>query len=51
VTCAQCGCISDLFWAGWRAYRVDDPRATESPALDLYCPTCADRELGYSRRV
>jgi len=51
VTCAECGTVSDVFWVGWRAYRVDDPETNELPALALCCPTCAEREFGYSRRV
>jgi hypothetical protein len=51
VTCVGCGDISDVFWAGWRAYRVDLREHGASPALTLLCPACADKEFGYSRRV
>jgi hypothetical protein len=51
VTCAECGTLSGLRWAGWRAYRVDDPDTNEPPALALYCPACAEQEFGHSRRV
>lgn len=47
VTCAECGCFSGLRWTGWRAYRVDDPKRNESPALAFYCPTCAECTFGY----
>ena len=49
ATCAECGSPSGLRWAGWRAYRVDDPEKNEPPALAFYCPSCAARE--FSRRV
>ena len=51
ATCVECGSLSGLRWAGWRAYRVDDPETNEPPALALYCPTCATQEFGHSRRV
>jgi hypothetical protein len=51
VACAECGSVSGIFWAGWRAYHVDDPKTTGAPTLSLYCPTCAETEFGYSRRV
>lgn len=47
VTCIECGCLSSLQWAGWRAYRVDDPELGEPPALAFFCPGCADREIGF----
>ena len=46
VTCAECGCLSGLRWAGWRAYRTDDPETGEPPALAFYCPGCAARDFG-----
>ena len=45
-TCVECGCLSGLRWAGWRAYRTDDPELDEPPALGFYCPACAEREFG-----
>ena len=49
VACAECGCLSGLQWAGWRAYRIDDPELREPPALAFYCPGCAAHEFGDSR--
>jgi len=46
VECVECGCRSEAGWAGWRAYRVDDPEYHEPPALGFYCPTCAETEFG-----
>jgi len=46
VDCVECGCRSDAGWAGWRAYRVDDPEYDRLPALGFYCPTCAEAEFG-----
>ena len=43
--CAQCNCLSGLRWAGWRAYRVDDPEAGEPPNLAFFCPACAEAEF------
>lgn len=45
VACAECGCLSGLRWAGWRAYRTDDPEIDEPPALAFFCPTCAATEF------
>jgi hypothetical protein len=47
VWCIECGCLSGLAWAGWRAYRVDDPEYDEPPALAFYCPGCAAAEFGH----
>jgi hypothetical protein len=47
ATCVECESLSGLRWAGWRAYRIDDPETNEPPALALYCPTCAEREFGF----
>jgi len=41
ATCAGCGSLSGLRWAGWRAYRIDDPDRDESPALAFCCSACA----------
>jgi hypothetical protein len=49
VACAECGCLSGLRWAGWRAHRIDDPELDEPPALAFFCPACADREFGGRR--
>ena len=51
VYCIECASSSGLKSRGWRAYRVDDPETDEGPTLAFYCPTCAGREFGYSRRV
>jgi hypothetical protein len=45
ATCAECGCLSSLHWAGWGAYRVDDLRVADPPALAFFCPSCAEREF------
>ena len=47
VTCEECGCFSGLRWAGWRAYRIDDPELEGPPALALLCPTCAECWIDY----
>ena len=48
AVCAECGRISDPFWRGWLAYRVDDPRSGLAPELGFFCPECAGRSA--SRR-
>ncbi|MGH3003471.1 MAG: hypothetical protein ACRDM1_12570 [Gaiellaceae bacterium] len=50
VTCVECRSSSGLRWAGWRAYRVDEPELNEPPTLAFYCPTCAAREFGEPAR-
>ena len=45
VACVECGCLSGLRWAGWRAYRVGDPELDGPPTIAFYCPTCAEREF------
>jgi len=45
ATCAECGTLSGLRWAGWRAHRTHDAEQGEPPALALYCPTCSEREF------
>ena len=45
ATCAECGTLSSLHWAGWRAYRTDDLELGETPALAFFCPTCATAEF------
>ncbi|MBA3842779.1 MAG: hypothetical protein H0X39_09200 [Actinobacteria bacterium] len=50
VHCAECDTSSGLRWRGWRGYRVDDPETDELPSLAFYCPACAEREFGASKR-
>jgi hypothetical protein len=47
VQCAECGCSSELRWSGWRAYRTDDLRLREPPALAFFCPRYAEREFDF----
>jgi hypothetical protein len=49
VVCVECRRLSDRYWSGWRAYRVDDPELDEPPALGFYCPACAEAEFGPHR--
>jgi len=49
ATCAKCGILSGVYWAGWRAYRTDEPEQDDSPALVFRCPRCANG--GFSIRV
>jgi hypothetical protein len=51
IQCAECRCSSGLYWHGWRGYRIHHPELGEPPAVAFYCPTCSEREFGYSRRV
>jgi predicted RNA-binding Zn-ribbon protein involved in translation (DUF1610 family) len=47
VQCVECGCASAFRWSGWRAYRTDDLRLREPPALAFFCPRCAEREFDF----
>jgi hypothetical protein len=52
LRCAACGCGSDELGKGWVAHRRDlDGRGPDDdrPTVELYCPACADDELGYRR--
>jgi hypothetical protein len=49
ATCAKCGTLSGLHWAGWRAYRTDDPEQGGPPPIVFHCPACA--RDGFSIRV
>ena len=49
--CVECGVLSGPHWAGWCAYRLDDLDTNKPTELGFYCPSCAGREFGYSRRV
>jgi hypothetical protein len=44
AVCSVCGRLSDHFWRGWLAYRVESVSG-EPPELGFYCPECAEREL------
>ncbi len=46
LTCAECGVFSDAEARGWLGYRIDVPALGEPPALEFYCPGCAERVLG-----
>jgi len=50
AVCAECGRVSDPFWRGWLAYRVDDPRSGAAPELGFFCPECAGRGGRPARR-
>ena len=52
LKCQECEVLADdhAFW--WRALLAVDPDdAFEEPLLAFYCPACAEREFGPSRRV
>jgi hypothetical protein len=47
VECSECGRQSTASERGWHAYVVDDPDDDEAPPeLVVYCPVCAEREVG-----
>jgi hypothetical protein len=50
LRCAGCGCLSGSRWLGQRTVQTG-LEADDSPEPGVYCPACADGELGYSRRV
>jgi hypothetical protein len=52
LRCQECQAVSDEDAWGWRAVWADDPDdAFEEPFLAFYCPWCAEREFGPSRRI
>ena len=44
LRCQECDCISEV-GRGWLAYIAEDPEDAEGPAVVIYCPPCAAREL------
>lgn len=51
LACVECPRVSSVSARGWKAYRSDDPETGEPSTLAFYCPKCADREFGWSRKV
>jgi hypothetical protein len=50
VVCAECDAFAGDGAAGWRAFLAYDPREDEQPLTVSYCPLCARREFGATRR-
>jgi hypothetical protein len=51
VRCAECGKLGEGSMEGWRAVLGVDIDDEDAPARTyLFCPACADREFGPSRR-
>ena len=49
VRCIECGRVAAKEARGWRAYIVDDPDDEgEELEVAIYCPRCAEREVGPS---
>jgi hypothetical protein len=38
-------------WPGWRAYRIVDSDAADSPSLAFACPSCAFDRFGLRPRT
>lgn len=52
LTCQECAALADNDAYRWRALLAVDPDdAFQQPMLAFYCPACAEREFGPSRRV
>jgi hypothetical protein len=51
LRCAECLLLADDGARGGRLLRVDVPGEDDEPLLAAYCPVCADREFGLSRRM
>ena len=53
LDCVECGCHSGELGEGWVAFRRDElvPGVPEErrASIVVYCPDCAERELGYRR--
>ena len=50
VVCAECSAVAGERAAGWRAFLAYDPREDEQPSTVSFCPLCAQREFGDTRR-
>ena len=47
LECVECAQSVDRFERGWRAYlALMDPEAEEPVEVAIYCPTCAEFDLG-----
>jgi ribosomal protein L44E len=47
LECVECAQSVNRFERGWRAYlALMDPEAEEPVEVAVYCPTCAEFELG-----
>jgi hypothetical protein len=52
LTCQECAVLAEDDAFRWRALLAVDPDdAFEQPMLAFYCPDCAEREFGLSRRT
>jgi hypothetical protein len=52
LTCQECAVVAEDDALRWRALLAVDPDdAFEQPMLAFYCPDCAEREFGLSRRM
>jgi hypothetical protein len=49
--CQECLLLADYQGRAWRLIRVDVPGEDDEPLLVAYCPDCAEREFGLSRRM
>jgi hypothetical protein len=49
--CQECLLLADDEARGWRLVVVDVPGEDDEPVLASYCPDCAEREFGLSRRM
>ena len=45
LICAECGCASDQYAAGWAAFSGEDPEGSERTSVAIMCPVCAFREF------
>lgn len=51
VRCDECQAEDPGFEPGWIAGRIDVPAEGDEPELAFFCPDCAEREFGISRRT
>jgi hypothetical protein len=49
--CQECLLLAEDEAREWRLLRVDVPGEDDEPILAAYCPDCAEREFGLSRRM
>jgi hypothetical protein len=50
LECQECGKVSTGKARAWRALLNGEPGVDEFDFVTIYCPLCAEREFGPSRR-
>ena len=51
LRCSDCGTEGQEATRGWHAVYAQVPDEDEQPLIVVYCPECAERELGRRPRI